>query len=82
MNLLHLHQKENLFLSSNNLRRIFCNRPNRVHNTYPPLCIKQIYKTDRFVKKRFLQLGNIFHISVLFNMINDLMNKGDLLLIQ
>lgn len=82
MNLLQLHQKENLFLSSNNLRRIFCNRPNRVHNAYPPLCIKQLYKTDRFVKRRLLQLGNIFHISVLFNRIDDLMNKGDLLLIQ
>lgn len=48
----------------------------------PRFGVGQFYKTDWFVKRRFCQFCNVFHIANLFYMVDNFMHKSNLFLIQ
>ena len=67
--------------SSNYLGSIVSYSLNCFHYLCSSLCIEQLDETNRLVKRGFLQLRNVLHITISLNMVNYCMEECNLLLI-
>ena len=59
--------------------RVFPNRVDRLYQFRPVLSIKQLHKGNRFIKRRLRKIRDIFHITILLDIMNGLLDKRALL---
>ena len=69
-------------LHHHNLYRIFLHGIDGLHKCHSGLRIEQLDEADRLVEWRLLQLRDIVHVAILLDVVDDLVNKLDLPLVQ
>ena len=63
--------------SSNSYDCVIFNFVDSNHNCRLGLSVKQLCETQRLIKRRLGEDGDAFHITILFDVVDDFMNKRE-----